>query len=220
MGERDYSALRAWMVESQLRGRDITDSRVLEAFLAVPRELFVSPEHVSQAYEDCPLPIGEGQTISQPYMVAAMTQALHLTGEETVLEIGTGSGYQTAILARLARRLYTIEKYASLSSQARQRLEQFGYANITCVVGDGSQGYPEAAPFDAILVTAGAPRIPAALTDQLAEDGRLVIPVGDIQSQELILVEKKESELSQQTINYCRFVPLTGKYGWGGSWVN
>ncbi len=220
MGEQDYSALRAWMVQSQLRARDITDPRVLEAFLAVPREAFVPPEHVNQAYEDCPLPIGEGQTISQPYMVAAMTQALQLTGEETVLEIGTGSGYQAAILARLARHLYTIEKYDSLSSQARQRLKQLGYTNITCVVGDGSQGYPEAAPFDAILVTAGAPRIPAALTDQLAEGGRLVIPVGDIQSQELILIEKKEGELSQQTINYCRFVPLTGKYGWGGSWVN
>ena len=220
MGERDYSALRAWMVETQLRARDITDSRLLEAFLAVPREAFVPPEHVSQAYEDCPLPIGEGQTISQPYMVAAMTQALQLTGEETVLEIGTGSGYQAAILARLARHLYTIEKYVPLSAQARQRLDRLAYNNITCVVGDGSQGYPEAAPFDAILVTAGAPRIPTALTDQLAEGGRLVIPVGDIQSQELILVEKKDGELSQQTINYCRFVPLTGKYGWGGSWVN
>lgn len=218
--QADYSVLRAWMVESQLRSRDISDSRVLGAFLAVPRHEFVPCEHRSQAYEDCPLPIGEGQTISQPYMVAAMTQALALQGHETILEVGTGSGYQAAILARLARQVYTIEKFACLSASACERLVRLGYTNVTCLVGDGSEGYPAAGPYDGILVAAGAPRVPAALTDQLIEGGRLVIPVGDIQSQELLLVVKKGGKISQQTINYCRFVPLTGKYGWGGSSFN
>lgn len=215
--QADFAVLRAWMVETQLRSRDISDERVLEAFLAVPRHEFVPAEHSHQAYDDCPLPIGEGQTISQPYMVAAMTQALALGGQETVLEVGTGSGYQAAILARLARQVHTIERYDTLSAGARERLERLGCANVVCLVGDGSQGYPPAAPYDGILVTAGAPRVPQALTNQLAEGGRLVIPVGDIASQELLLVQKRGSQLSQQTINYCRFVPLTGKYGWGGS---
>lgn len=218
--QADFAVQRAWMVETQLRSRDITDARVLEAFQAVPRHEFVPPEHITQAYDDCPLPIGEGQTISQPYMVAAMTQALALSGVETVLEVGTGSGYQAAILARLARRVYTIERYASLSTSACERLQRLGYTNVTCLVGDGSQGYPPAAPYHGILVAAGAPRVPPVLTDQLAEGGRLVIPVGDIASQELLLVQKKGSKFSQYTINYCRFVPLTGKYGWGGSSVN
>jgi len=213
----DLGALRTWMVETQLRQRGVSDSRVLDAFLDVPRHEFVLPEHIHEAYEDHPLPIGEGQTISQPYMVAAMTEALQLSGNETVLEVGTGSGYQAAILARLARHIYTIEQHPSLSVRAQERLERLGYTNVTCLVGDGSQGYPEAGPFDAILVTAGAPYVPRSLTDQLAEGGRLVIPVGDIHSQELVLVEKHSGQLSQRTINYCRFVPLTGKYGWGGT---
>jgi len=213
----DFSVPRAWMVESQLRAREITDPRVLEAFEAVPRHEFVLPDQLSQAYDDCPLPIGEGQTISQPYIVAAMTEVLVLTAVETVLEVGTGSGYQAAILSLLARQVYTIEQHASLASCAKNRLRRLGYDNIACLVGDGSQGYEPAAPYNAILVAAAAPRIPQTLIEQLAERGRLVIPVGDIHSQELVLLRKQEGELSQQIINYCRFVPLTGKYGWGGS---
>jgi len=218
--QTDYAVQRTWMVESQLRSRDISDPRVLEAFLAVPRHEFVPPEQREQAYDDCPLPIGEGQTISQPYMVAAMTQALSLTGVETVLEVGTGSGYQAAILARLAARVYTIEQIAGLSLAARERLERLGCANVTCLVGDGSQGYAAAAPYDGILVAAGAPRVPAPLTEQLAEGGRLVIPVGDFHSQELLLVQKRQGRITQQVVNYCRFVPLTGKFGWGGPLIN
>jgi protein-L-isoaspartate(D-aspartate) O-methyltransferase len=218
--QTDYAVLRTWMVESQLRSRDITDPRVLDAFLAVPRHEFVPPDQREQAYDDCPLPIGEGQTISQPYMVAAMTQALSLTGIETVLEVGTGSGYQAAILARLAARVYTIEQIAELSLAARERLDRLGFANITCLVGDGSQGYAEAAPYDGILVAAGAPRVPAPLTEQLGEGGRLVIPVGDFHSQELLLVQRRRGRVTQQVVNYCRFVPLTGKFGWGGPVVN
>lgn len=218
--QTDYAVLRAWMVESQLRSRDIGDPRVLDAFLVVPRHEFVAPVQRDQAYDDCPLPIGEGQTISQPYMVAAMTQALALTGTEKVLEVGTGSGYQAAILARLATQVYTIEQIAVLSLAARERLGQLGYVNITCLVGDGSQGYAPAAPFDAILVAAGAPQVPTPLTKQLAEGGRLVVPVGDFHSQELLLVEKRQGRVSQHIVNYCRFVPLTGKFGWGGSRIS
>lgn len=214
--QADLVALRSWMVNSQLKERGIRDPRVLEAFLTVPRHEFVLAEHVSQAYEDCPLPIGLGQTISQPYMVAAMTEALELQGKEKVLEVGTGSGYQSAILARLAGHIFTIERYPELSARAQERLERLGCANVTCVIGDGSQGYPEAAPYDSIVVTAGSPRVPQALTDQLAEGGRLVIPVGDMFSQELLLVQRNENQITQQTINYCRFVPLTGKGGWDG----
>lgn len=214
--QADLVALRSWMVNSQLKERGIRDPRVLEAFLTVPRHEFVLAEHVSQAYEDCPLPIGLGQTISQPYMVAAMTEALELQGKEKVLEVGTGSGYQSAILARLAGHIFTIERYPELSARAQERLERRGCANVTCVIGDGSQGYPEAAPYDSIVVTAGSPRVPQALTDQLAEGGRLVIPVGDMFSQELLLVQRNEKRITQQTINYCRFVPLTGKGGWDG----
>ncbi|MEE8199741.1 MAG: protein-L-isoaspartate(D-aspartate) O-methyltransferase [Candidatus Acidoferrales bacterium] len=216
----DLTQARAQMVEWQLRRREISDRRVLEAFLEVPRHEFVLPEQVAEAYEDHPLPIGEGQTISQPYMVAVMTEALRLQGEEKVLEVGTGSGYQTAILAWLARHVYTIEKYASLSARAQENLRRLEIRNVTCLVGDGSPGYREAAPYEGILVTAAAPRVPQMLSDQLAEGGRLVIPVGEIYSQELLLVEKHEGRLSQKTINYCRFVPLTGKYGWGGNQVN
>lgn len=214
--QADLVALRTWMVNSQLKERGIRNPLVLETFLTVPRHEFVLPEHVSQAYEDCPLPIGLGQTISQPYMVAAMTEALELKGKEKVLEVGTGSGYQSAILAGLAGHVITIERYPELSARAQARLERLGCANVTCVVGDGSQGYPEAAPYDGIVVTAGSPRVPRALTDQMAEGGRLVIPVGNMFSQELLLVQKHESQITQQTINYCRFVPLTGKGGWDG----
>ena len=206
---------RALMVEWQLRRRDIRDARVLEAFEQVPRHEFVPEEFLLEAYEDHPLPIGEGQTISQPYMVAVMTQALALVGTEKVLEVGTGSGYQTAILARLAREVYTIEQFAMLSARARERLERLGVMNATCLVGDGSQGYEPASPYDGIVVTAAAPAVPQALVEQLTESGRLVIPVGEMYSQELVLVWKHNGQFSQRTINYCRFVPLTGKYGWG-----
>ncbi|MFQ5695040.1 MAG: protein-L-isoaspartate(D-aspartate) O-methyltransferase [Terriglobia bacterium] len=215
--QTDLCVQRAWMVESQLQRRDIHDARVLEAFRVVPRHEFVPPTEAAQAYEDCPLPIGEGQTISQPYMVAAMTQALELAGAEKVLEIGTGSGYQAAILARLARTVYTMETYAALSTRARTTLERLGYGNVTCLVGDGSGGYPAAAPFEAILVTAAAPHVPQALIEQLGEGGRLVIPVGQMVSQELVLLRKQGAQLSRQTIHHCRFVPLTGRYGWGSA---
>ncbi|MGH9813680.1 MAG: protein-L-isoaspartate(D-aspartate) O-methyltransferase, partial [Candidatus Acidiferrales bacterium] len=157
---RDYAALRAAMVEWQVRQRGIRDPRVLDAMREVPRHEFVPPQLLSQAYDDCPLPIGEGQTISQPYMVAAMTEAAELTGGETVLEVGTGSGYQAAILARLATRVYTIEQHTSLSAAAEERLRRLGCTNVTFIVGDGSLGYAEAAPYDAIIVTAGAPEVP------------------------------------------------------------
>jgi protein-L-isoaspartate(D-aspartate) O-methyltransferase len=215
--EIEFSTEREIMVEWQLRHRDIRDERVLGAFLEVPRHEFVLPEQLSDAYQDHPLPIGEGQTISQPYIVAAMTQALELKGQETVLEIGTGSGYQAAILSRLCRQVYTIERYASLSACAQERLRKLGYRNITFIVGDGSQGYAPGAPYEGIVVTAAAPRVPPALVEQLAEGGRLVIPVGDIYSQELLLVRKEGQTITQKTVNYCRFVPLTGKHGWGGS---
>jgi len=211
---------RALMVEWQLRRRDIRDPRVLEAFEQVPRHEFVPEEFLLEAYEDHPLPIGEGQTISQPYMAAIMTQALALAGSEKVLEVGTGSGYQTAILARLAREVYTIEQFAMLSARARERLERLGVMNATCLVGDGSQGYQPAAPYDGIVVTAAAPAVPQVLVEQLGENGRLVIPVGDMVSQELLLVEKRDAGVTQRTVNYCRFVPLTGKYGWGGTRAN
>jgi protein-L-isoaspartate(D-aspartate) O-methyltransferase len=214
---RDYAALRAAMVEWQLRQRGIHARRVLEALRQIPRHEFVPPLLVAQAYDDCPLPIGEGQTISQPYMVAAMTEAAELTGGETVLEVGTGSGYQAAILARLAARVYTIEQYASLSALARERLRHLGITNVTCIVGDGSLGYPEAAPYDAIVVTAGAPEVPPTLLEQLADGGRLVIPVGRCDSQELLLVRKRGAEVTRETVNYCRFVPLSGRYGWSGA---
>jgi protein-L-isoaspartate(D-aspartate) O-methyltransferase len=213
----DYAAMRTWMVETQLRSRDIQDARVLKAFEEVLRHEFVPPEQVRHAYEDCPLPIGEGQTISQPYMVAAMTEALELKGDERILEVGTGSGYQAAILARLAGQVYTIERYASLTARARAALEGLGHDNVTCLVGDGSEGYPPESPYDGILVTAAAPNIPAALIEQLADGGRLVIPVGEMYTQDLVLVKKRGGRTAQKTINYCRFVPLTGKYGWGGA---
>ena len=215
--ETEFSIERELMVDWQLRRRDIRDPRVLEAFLEVPRHEFALPAYLSEAYEDHPSPIGEGQTISQPYMVAVMTQSLELTGRERVLEVGTGSGYQAAILSRLAGHVYTIERYTSLSERARERLERLGYGNVTCLVGDGSQGYPPAAPYDGVVVTAAAPQVPSTLIDQLAEGGRLVIPVGHIYSQELVLVRKRGGQVSRKTVNYCRFVPLTGKHGWGGS---
>lgn len=210
----DLEALREAMVRDQIRARGIVSPRLLEAMLAVPRHEFVPEGYAELAYGDQPLPIGEGQTISQPFMVAAMLEALELTGGERVLEIGTGSGYQAALLARLAREVYTIETIAALAEAALERLERLGFSNVAVRVGDGTLGWPEKAPFDGIVVSAAAPRIPPPLLEQLAEGGRLVIPVGDERQQELWQVRRRGDQFPSQTLHYCRFVPLVGRYGW------
>ncbi len=208
-----YRIAREKMVETQIKARGVKDTRVLEAMLKVPRHLFVEEALRDQAYGDFPLPIGEGQTISQPYIVAIMTEALKLKGNERVLEVGTGSGYQTAILAELALWVYTIEKYSSLLKRAKNILIKLGYKNISFKLGDGSLGWKEVAPFDAIIVTAAAPKIPQPLIDQLLEDGRIVIPVGDEYSQVLVKGIKKDGKLHTQTLEAVRFVKLVGAYG-------
>jgi len=202
------------MVELQLRARGIYDERVLAAMARVPRHEFVSEEYWNQAYEDHPLPIGEGQTISQPYIVAIMLQAASLSGAETVLEVGTGSGYQAAVLARLAQRVHTVERHASLAHSAEAVLQRLGYSNVKVHVGDGSQGLPEHAPFDAIVVSAAAPRIPPSLFGQLCEGGRLAIPVGPAYAQEFQLVRKKHGQMEITRLEGCRFVPLIGCQGY------
>ncbi|MFN4131462.1 MAG: protein-L-isoaspartate(D-aspartate) O-methyltransferase [Caldimicrobium sp.] len=202
------------MVESQIKNRGIIDEKVLKAMLKVPRHLFVDPALRDQAYGDYPLPIGEGQTISQPYIVALMTEALDLKGNERVLEIGTGSGYQTAILAEIALWVYTIEKYPTLQERAKKILiQELGYKNITFKIGDGTLGWKEASPFDAIIVTAASPQIPPPLIEQLGEGGRIVIPVGDEFSQMLIKGIKKGGKLQTKTSEPVRFVKLIGAYG-------
>ena len=212
--EKDlYRIAREKMVETQIKARGVKDTRVLEAMLKVPRHLFVEEALRDQAYGDFPLPIGEGQTISQPYIVAIMTEALELKGNERVLEVGTGSGYQTAILAELALWIYTIEKYSSLLERAKNILIKLGYKNISFKLGDGSLGWKEVAPFDAIIVTAAAPKIPQPLIDQLLEGGRIVIPVGDEYSQVLVKGIKKDGKLRTQTLEAVRFVKLVGAYG-------
>jgi len=205
------------MVETQIVGRGIRDPRVIDAMLKVPRNIFVEEAMTAQAYSDLAIPIGEKQTISQPYMVALMSEMLQLSGREKVLELGTGSGYQTAILAELADRVYTVERIRSLALQARKALDRLHYLNINLKIGDGSDGWVEEAPFDAILVTAGAPDVPTQLVEQLALGGRLVIPVGNQIDQTLVIVKKEEDT----TVVYeesvpCRFVKLIGKYGWSG----
>ncbi len=214
MEENGYQKERLEMVEAQLRRRGITDPRVLKAMAKIPRHLFVSPEHRSSAYEDRPLPIGEGQTISQPYMVAVMTQTLELKGQERVLEIGTGSGYQTAALAELAGTVYTIERLPELIRHGQKILERLGYQNIIYRTGDGSRGWPEEAPFDGIIVTAGAPEAPAVLKEQLAEGGRLVIPIGPRYSQTLYRITRSGDQFTDEDITGCVFVPLVGDFGW------
>jgi len=211
----NHEAARERMVQYQLAARGITHPRVLEAMRRVPRHLFVPPERVYDAYSDHALPIGEGQTISQPYMVALMTQLLDPAPSHRVLEIGTGSGYQAAILAELANEVVTVEREESLSHRAREVLESLGYRNITFVVGDGTEGYPPLAPYDGIIVTAGAPFIPQPLVEQLAPGGRLVIPVGHRYEQVLTVAEKDEQgKLHISEHGYCVFVPLIGKHGW------
>ena len=202
------------MVKEQISARGIKDERVIDVMNRVPRHIFVEKTYYHQAYNDYPLPIGSGQTISQPYMVAVMTELLELKSDEKVLEIGTGSGYQTAILASLCAKVYSIERIAELTKRARTTLDSLGFQNVNLMVGDGSIGWPDYSPYDGIIVTAGAPEIPNALIEQLAENGRLVIPVGDEFSQVLNLVRKHKGRIYRKEFFGCTFVPLVGKGGW------
>jgi protein-L-isoaspartate(D-aspartate) O-methyltransferase len=213
-GVDEFAAERRAMVEDQVRRRGVASPRVLEAMLSVPRHEFVPAEFQADAYADKPLPIGEGQTISQPFMVGAMTQALDLTGSERVLEIGTGSGYQAAVLSLLAREVISIESHTSLALAAQERLVRLGYANVHVHNGDGSLGFADAAPYDAILIAAAAPEIPPLLASQLCDGGRLVIPVGSQENQELLQARKESGVLHTRALFDCKFVPLLGRYGW------
>jgi len=210
------------MVENQLRRRGIRDERVLVAMLEVPRHEFVPWGAIGAAYEDRPLAIGESETISQPYIVAAMTEAARLEPGAKALEIGTGSGYQAAILVQLGAKVYTLERNFGLSEAARARLARLGYTSVEVIWGDGSEGYDAAAPYDVILVTAAAPAVPKVLKDQLAAGGRLVIPVGDLQHQDLHLITRQGNEFTTRLLDPCQFVPLIGKNAWPAkaSWIN
>ena len=210
----DFPKARLKMVEEQLTSRGIKDARLIAAMQKIPRHLFVEEALQSQAYTDHPLPIGEKQTISQPYMVALMTEALLLKGKEKVLEIGTGSGYQTVILAEMSEKVFSVERIRPLAIRARTLLYDLGYFNVEIKIFDGTFGWMEESPFDAILVTAGSPDIPQPLIDQLATGGRLVIPVGDAFVQELFRVTKTETGVKKEDLGGCRFVKLIGKYGW------
>lgn len=210
----EFEKNREKMVELQIIRRGIKDPLVLAAMRKVPRHLFVPEPLRSQAYEDHPLPIGEKQTISQPYIVALMTEALRLKDTDRVLEVGTGSGYQTAILAEIVKHVFTIERIPSLAEKAKKLLDTMGYKNITYRIGDGSLGWPEEAPFDGILVSAAAPSVPQPLVDQLAMGGRLIIPVGDRLTQELVLVERIPEGIRKSFLGGVRFVDLIGKWGW------
>ncbi|OGP75907.1 MAG: protein-L-isoaspartate O-methyltransferase [Deltaproteobacteria bacterium RBG_16_50_11] len=210
----DFPRVRLKMVEEQLISRGIKDPRVIAAMKKIPRHLFVEEALQNQAYSDHPLPIGEKQTISQPYMVALMTEALELKGTEKVLEIGAGSGYQTAVLAELAQKVFSIERIRPLAIKARKLLFELGYFNVEIKIFDGTYGWAEESPFDAIIVTAGSPEIPQPLLDQLAVGGRLVIPTGDAYVQDLIRLRKKEDGVHKEDLGGCRFVKLIGKYGW------
>jgi protein-L-isoaspartate(D-aspartate) O-methyltransferase len=210
--ERNPDAER--MVSLQIKCRGVTDERVLDAMRRVPRHLFVPPGGRGAAYEDHPIGIGHGQTISQPYMVAVMTESLALRGGERVLEVGTGSGYQTAVLAELCAEVFSVERIPELAEQARRTLGRLGCANVTLRIADGSEGWPERAPFDRIIVTAAAPRVPAALTGQLADNGLLVIPVGDWRrGQELMVAHRRAGAVTVEHGLGCRFVPLIGTGG-------
>ena len=210
----DFARIRLKMVEEQIVARGIKDLRLIAAMRKVPRHLFVEEALQSQAYSDHPLPIGEKQTISQPYMVALMTEALALTGKEKVLEIGTGSGYQTAVLAELASKVFSVERIRSLAIKARKLLLDLGYFNTEVKFSDGTVGWLDESPFDAIMVTAGSPEIPQPLIDQLKVGGRMAIPVGDIYTQDLIRIIKTEDGIKKEDLGGCRFVKLIGKYGW------
>jgi len=211
-----YQRQREAMVKKQIESRGITDLKVLEALRKVPRHLFVSEALRDQAYGDFPLPVGEQQTISQPYIVAEMTQALQLGKEDRVLEIGTGSGYQAAILAEIVFRVYTIERIHSLFINARKIFDKLRYHNIVTKYSDGTSGWADESPFDAIVVTAGAPEIPNILVSQLAVGGRMVIPVGNHYSQDLIKLYKNEEGVRTTSLGGCRFVKLVGEHGWKG----
>jgi protein-L-isoaspartate(D-aspartate) O-methyltransferase len=206
----ELSGARLQMVEQQLRSRGIHDERVLQVMAEIPRHLFVPTAQRSHAYDDGPLPIGDGQTISQPYIVALMSESLLLTGEETVLEVGTGSGYQAAVLSRLARRVYSIEILPDLAQTARERLAEFGFGNVTVIVGDGNYGWPQGSPYDAIMVTAAASQVPPALLDQLAEGGRLVLPVSIDDQQHLLRLRKEKGNITREDLGLVQFVPLIG----------
>jgi len=205
---------RERMVDEQLSRRGITDARVLDTMRRIPRHRFVEEGLAHSAYEDHPLPIGEGQTISQPYIVALMTSLLGLTGQEKVLEVGTGSGYQTAVLGALARRVCSIERLPRLAERARATLEALGVANVWIRVGNGALGWPDEAPFDRILVAAGGPSVPPPLVEQLVEGGRLVLPVGSAEDQVLTVVERAGGETRTRQCGECKFVKLVGKYAW------
>ncbi len=211
---KDFEIARRKMVETQIAARGIRDPRVLQVMREIPRHLFVDEGMWDQAYQDHPLPIGEKQTISQPYMVALMTEAAAPTPNDKVLEIGTGSGYQTAILASLCKWVYSVERIRSLAIKARKVLDQLHLYNVSIKIGDGSEGWEEYAPYNAIIVTAGAPEVPKPLKDQLADGGRLIIPVGDRFSQVLYKIVRRGNEFLQEDLGGCRFVDLVGKYGW------
>jgi len=210
----DFKLARERMVKNQLMARSIKDERVLQAMGKIPRHLFIQEALAGEAYNDHPVPIGEKQTISQPYIVALMTEALELEGSENTLEIGTGSGYQTAILAELSSRVYTIERIKSLLVKARKLLAKLDYNNILFKAFDGTLGWKDYAPFDAIMVTAGAPNVPEPLKEQLADNGRIIIPVGDRYTQELIKITRKGENFEQESFGGCRFVNLIGVHGW------
>jgi protein-L-isoaspartate(D-aspartate) O-methyltransferase len=215
MMRNGYASQRQLMVDSQIIARGITDQRVINAALEVPRHLFLDNVFSEQAYDDNPLPIGEKQTISQPYIVALMTESLKLNGTERVLEIGTGSGYQTAILAQLAEQVFTIERIPGLAKRARKVFDQLKYTNIVVTIADGTVGWKEHAPYDGIIVTAGSPRPPRALLDQLGKGGRLVIPVGDEFSQNLMVYTREDDgQFTSEDKGGCRFVKLIGEQGW------
>lgn len=211
--DMDYQRARERMVERQIARRGIDSPRVLEAFRSVPRHLFVPQNKREFAYSDGPLPIGRGQTISQPYIVAYMTEALDLQGEERVLEIGTGSGYQAAILGELAAEVYTVERHQDLAKTASQRLQDMGYENIHVIQGDGTEGLPEHAPFQGVIVTAAAPEVPRPLLEQLDEGGRLIMPVGSRGGQVLKLYQRREGDFSVKALSPVAFVPLIGEHG-------
>jgi protein-L-isoaspartate(D-aspartate) O-methyltransferase len=211
----DFERARLQMVETQLERRGVRDTTVLDAMRRVPRHLFVAPALQDRAYDDTPLPIGEQQTISQPYMVALMSEALDLRAGERVLEIGTGSGYQTAVLAELGARVVSLERIPALAERARRILHLLGYDDrVQIEVGDGTLGWAARAPYDGVVVTAGAPQIPRPLVEQLAEDGRLVLPMGDDEVQTLVRIQRGPEGLAEEYLGECRFVKLLGSYGW------
>jgi protein-L-isoaspartate(D-aspartate) O-methyltransferase len=214
MGLDDLAQQRGHMVQDQLRGRGIRDERVLAAMAKVPREKFIAPEFAREAYADGPIPIGAGQTVSQPYMVAAMVEALEVQPSDRVLEVGTGTGYEAAVLAELAAEVWTIERHAELADNAREILAGLGYSNVCVVHGDGSLGLPENAPFDKIVVAAGAPQAPPSLVRQLAEGGIIAVPVGDRGQQQLQVARKIGGKMAFFRHVVCCFVPLIGAEGW------